>query len=215
VNYATFKTFLSTFLWKQNDADLVANLDSLVRMADGELNRILDVQRRQKTLLILPEVEDYVLPADFRHIISLNDNTSTNVSPMSSTTLLDIYRLRHNTASAVVQPFYAVDEGTAGAKLLRLVGPFSEENPGSMTLVYRANVPDFAALDASWLEADFLDLYTYTILSHTAPFLREDERVQLWVSLKNDAIASAIAEDKHMVTHGGSPLQMRPHRHVP
>jgi len=215
MDYASFKTFLSTFLWKQNDADLVASLDSLVRMADGELNRVLDIQRRQKTLLILPETEDYILPADFRHIVSVNDNTTTNIGEMKSTTLLDIYKQRHDTSSARVMPFYAVDEGTAGAKILRLVGPFSASSPGNMTLVYRANVPDFADLDASWLEADFLDLYTYTILSHTAPFLREDERLQVWVGLKGEAIRTAIEEDKHQITHGGSPLQMRPHRHVP
>lgn len=215
MTYDEFKTHLTTFLWKQNDADLIANLDSLIRMADGELNRKLDVQRRQKTLNILPEVEDYVLPADFRHIISLNDMTSTNVAEMKSTTLLDIYRLRTITHSSHVQPRYAVDEGVAGAKLLRLVGPFSDTSPGNMVLVYRSNIPDFATLDVSWLEADFLDLYTYTVLSHCAPFLREDERLAVWQQLKVDAIGSAIEEDKHMITHGGSPMQMRPHRPVP
>jgi len=61
MNYSEFKTYLSTFLWKQNDTDLANNLDSLIRMADGELNRVLDIQRRQKTLLIAPTTENYAL----------------------------------------------------------------------------------------------------------------------------------------------------------
>jgi hypothetical protein len=215
MDYASFKAYLATFLWRQNDADLVANLDSLVRMADAELNRVLDIQRRQKTLLILPKTEDYPLPPDFRHIISLNNNSQSTRGMMISTTLQDLYAKRQQFNSANVMPYYAVDEGVSGGKLLRLIGPFSLTSPGNMTLIYRCNVPDFKATDASWLEADFLDLYTYTVLSHTAPFLKDDERVPLWQSLKTDTIASAIAEDKFMVTHGGSPLQMRPHRLVP
>jgi hypothetical protein len=215
MNYAAFKTYLRTFLWKQNDTDLANAMDSLIRMADGELNRVLDIQRRQKTVLIAPETEDYLLPADFRHMVSVNNSATTSESGFASTTLVDIYRKRQQTNSANIMPVYAVDQGAGAQKILRLVGPFSVDNPGSLVLVYRANVPDFAALDASWLETDFLDLYTYTILSHTAPFLREDERLQVWMAMKGAAIESALVEDKHHVVHGGSPMQMQPHRRVP
>jgi hypothetical protein len=215
MDFLTFKSYLATFLWKQNDVDLVANMDSLIRMADGELNRVLDIQRRQVTVRIAPVVEDHPLPSDFRNIVSLHNNWATSRGIMSSTTLSDLYSKRVISGSANVLPFYAIDEGVSGAKLLRLIGPFSTTTPGDMTLVYRANVPDFQALDASWLEADFLDLYTYTILSHAAPFLREDERMVVWENKKAEAIMSALSEDRHSVVHGGSPLQMRPHRPVP
>lgn len=215
MDYAEFKDHLTVFLWRQNDVDLAARLDTLIRMGENELNRVLDIQRRQVTVNILPETEDYVLPTDFRHIVSLHNNTLTSNAMMTSTTLGDIYLLRQRTNSSRVVPLYAIDEGVAGAKILRLVGPFSVDTPGSLILVYRNNVPNFQVTDASWLEADFLDLYTYTVLMHTTPFLKDDERLQLWQTLKDAAILSAIDEDKHKVTHGGSPMQMRPHRIVP
>lgn len=215
MNYADFKTYLRTFLWKQNDADLATAMDSLIRMADGELNRVLDIQRRQKTALISPRSEDYVLPSDFRHMVSVNNLADTSESTFRTTTLMDIYRMRQRTSSNHVMPLYATDQGVGSQKLLRLVGPFSADAPGSLVLVYRANVPDFSAMNESWLEQDFLDLYTYTVLSHTAPFLREDERLPVWQTMKADAINSAIQEDRHNVTHGGSPMQMQPHRKVP
>lgn len=214
MDYAEFKTFLGTFLWKQNDTDLAANLDSLIRMADGELNRTLDVQRRQKTLLIEPESDDYNLPADFRHMVSVHNLDESASSAFQSVTLIDLYRKRRQ-YNGTLGPFYAVDQGEGAQKILRLVGPFSASNPGSLVLVYRANVPNFEALDASWLESDFLDLYTYTILSHTAPFLREDERLPVWMEMKASAIASALEEDRHSVVHGGTPLRMQPSRPVP
>lgn len=214
MDYATFKTFLGTFLWKQNDIDLTNNLDSLIRMADGELNRVLDVQRRQKTLVIAPETADYELPADFRHMVSLSNLDDAAESAFSATTLVDIYRKRRQ-YQGNLGPFYAVDQGDGAQKILRLVGNFSASAPGELILIYRANVPDFQSLDSSWLESDFLDLYTYTILSHTAPFLREDERLPVWMEMKAAAIASALEEDRHSVVHGGTPLRMQPHRKVP
>jgi hypothetical protein len=214
MDYAAFKTYLRTFLWKQNDTDLANSLDSLVLMAHAELNRRLDIQRREITLLIEPETEDYELPADFRQIVSVNNTALTSQSQFSSTTQLDIYRQRQRTSSANIMPIYATAQGAGNQKILRLVGPFSPTDPGSLILIYRANVPDFAVTDASWLEADFLDLYTYTVLSHTAPFLREDERIAVWMDFKEKAIMSAIEEDKHSVSHG-SPMTMRPHRKVP
>jgi hypothetical protein len=147
--------------------------------------------------------------------VSVNNRSVSSRSAFLSTTLSDLYATRQRTGSHHVHPLFAVDEGDAGQKLLRLVGPFSDTTPGDLVLVYRANVPDFKALDASWLATDFLDLYTYTVLSHCAPFLREDERIAVWEAKKGEAIVSAITEDKHQITHGGSPMQMRPHRQVP
>lgn len=213
MDYATFKGFLGTFLWKQNDTDLANNLDSLIRMADGELNRVLDIQRRQITLLIEPETEDYLLPLDFRHMVALSNLDDQSNSAFSVTTLVDLYRRRRG--NSYLQPFYVVDQGVGAQKILRLIGPFSPTAKGSLILTYRANVPDFQALDSSWVEADFLDLYTYTVLSHAAPFLREDERIPVWMEMKTNAIGSAIEEDRHQVAFGGSPMQMQPHRKVP
>jgi len=215
MNYADFKAYLAVFLWKQNDADLVANMDTLIVMGESELNRVLDIQRRQKTALIAPVTQDHPLPADFRTIISVANNDPLTRGMMVSTTLQDVYAQRTASGSLRTAGVYAVDEGDAGQKLLRLVGPFSAERPGSMTLTYRCNVPHFKDTNASWLAEDFLDLYTYTVLSHCAPFLREDERIAVWEGKKGEAIMAAITEDKHMITHGGSPLQMLPHRRVP
>jgi hypothetical protein len=213
MNYAAFKTFLATFLWKQNDTDLVANLDSLITMANAELNTRLNIQRRETTLAIAPTTQDYALPTDFRSMVSLNNNSAVDKRQFRNTTASDIYSMRVDSPDQVL-PFYSVAQGASG-KLLRLVAPFSVSAAGSMVLVYRANVPDFAVTDTSWVADDYLDLYTYTVLSHTAPFLREDERVQLWLQMKTDALVAADDEDKRQIAFGGSPLQMRPHHAVP
>jgi hypothetical protein len=214
MNYTQFKSFLATFLWKQNDTDLIAKLDSLILMANAELNSKLDLQRRETTLLATVENVDYNLPADYRNMVSVNYLDGNYAGGLTNTTALDIYKKRAVSRNASFVPLYCVDQG-ATSKVLRLVGPYSVATPGSFVILYRANVPDFAATDASWLETDYLDLYVYTILSHTAPFLREDERLTVWMELKNTAIDAAIQDDKARNVFGGSPMRMQPHRQVP
>ena len=50
MNYTEFKTHLLTFLWKANDADLVASLDNLIIMANAELGRKLTISEREEVL---------------------------------------------------------------------------------------------------------------------------------------------------------------------
>jgi hypothetical protein len=216
MNYAAFRAYLTNFLWRQNDTDLVANIDNLILMANHELNRVLNIERRNVTTVINPTSPDFNLPANFRHMRSLNDLKVTpgRVKSFSVATLEHVYERRVQTNGNVFVPIYAVDQ-TAQQPILRLVGPYTADNPGELLLAYRSNVPNFAVTNASWLATDFLDLYTYTVLSHCAPYLREDERVELWLAKKSEAIAAAIDENEREIKFGGSPLTMKPHHPVP
>ncbi len=226
LNYADFKSYVITLLWRDVDVPLANNLDNLIRTANAELaSRTSNWQRRNGTIIILPESEDYDLTAnvtDFQHIHSLINNTTsandstvrTRESEFKKTTLNDIYRRRTANSSAFVAPYYAQDQ-IGDNFWLRLVGPFSAENPGDLTLNYKVGIPDYATADASWLEDEHLDLYVYTILKHVGIFLREDERIQLYLSMANDAFNIANDADLHHKQFGGTPLQMRPHRPVP
>lgn len=217
MNYAAFKTYLRDTLWRPNDTEFANNLDNIIRMAHAELNRKLTIQKREVTATIAPTAEDHALPADFYQMISL-----TNMQPerqsrsgdMKATTLSTIMEYRATAGSAFILPFYYV-QSAAAAKTLYLIGPFSVENPGSLSLSYRTGVPDFAVEDSSWLEEEYLDLYVYTVFKHAAIFLREDERVQTYNGYMADALTSAIDDDLRNVRFGGSPLYMKPHRPVP
>tara|TARA_R110002095_G_scaffold110116_1_gene96377 strand:+ start:11504 stop:12178 length:675 start_codon:yes stop_codon:yes gene_type:complete len=215
--YSEFKTYLTSMLWRQNDVDLANNLDKLIRMADSELNRKLDIQRREVTTTIAPEVEDFVLPSDFYQMVSLSNQQPTRQSRqgvMENSTFSNIQNTRIATSSTYIEPIYYA-ERSAAANTLYLVGPFSATDAGSFVIQYRAAVPDFEADDASWLEADFLDLYVYAVFKHCAIFLREDDRLQTYNALMGDALESTAYEDKHLLRFGGSPLRMQPHHYVP
>lgn len=217
--YSEFKDYIQANLWRTNDTVLANNLDTIIAQADDELDkRTRSFQRRQETIVIAPESEDFDLTTevpDFQAIISLTNNQRVSAGPeFKKTTQGHIYSLRTRSGSNHVMPYYSVDRA-ADSLILRLVGPFSATDPGDLTLFYRAGIPNYQSEDASWLEDEHLDLYLYTVLKHCAVFVREDDRVALYDGYADKAFGIADEDDKFNQVHGGTPLHMRPHRRVP
>ena len=108
--YTEFKQSILDTLWRQNDTDLANNMDRIIRMAEKELERGLTIQRREQSLVIAPEIENYVLPTDFKHIISL-----VNLQPerqrasgvMLLTNTSNVLTTRAATNSAYIEPLYS------------------------------------------------------------------------------------------------------------
>jgi hypothetical protein len=47
-------------------------------------------------------------------------------------------------------------------------------------MIYRANIPPLAANSTNWLLALAPDLYLYGALLESAPYIKEDARIQTW-----------------------------------
>lgn len=174
MNYAEFKAHLVTFLWKDGDQVLIDNIDSLIEMADDDLN----------TLLKIPDLEGMVditvldvtvdVPTDFYKVRTM---ALTQLGELFYVEPGKIPYLRENAAE--MQPVYSLTGGGANTKIL-LTGPINSSTPPTLTLIYQKRLPDFKGTDASWFADDHKALYTYSILSHASAFLREDERIAQW-----------------------------------
>lgn len=197
MNYATFKTHVLTFLWKTNDADLVASLDNIILMANSELDRRLPLSTRETALQLSIGSEDSLLPEDFAQVITLSYSGGA-LSSCSAAKMLQDRLLTGNKPG---------DNGNyrIRGEYLELAGDFSPTAPTTFTLVYRVKIPDFNVLGASYLADDYLDLYTYAVAKHCAPFLREDERLALWKDMYKEALESVLEDDLWHKTYGGSP----------
>ena len=197
MDYAAFKTHVLTTLWKQNDADLTASMDNLILMANSELGRKLTLSKREETIDLSVGSESSLLPADFDQMITLSYSGGT---------------LANCTAAKMAEDrlITGVAPGDAGhyrvrENYLELAGDFSATDPTTFTMVYRTKIPDFKVTDVSYLTEDYLDLYTYAVAKHCAPFLREDERLALWKDMYREALDSVLEDDKWNKTYGGSP----------
>lgn len=202
MNYAAFKDHLITFLWKMGDTFLIDRLDSLVTMANHELNRSLKVERRHVLADLTVSANPSTLPADFR---SMRNLSSPTLGEMIYVVPAEYARLQAGGGSS--QASFG-DRYTTSGKTLRIVGPTTVDTPVDLLLLYYADVPDFVATDDSWVADEYLDIYTYCCLKHSAPFLREDERIPIWSSLFASGLVEAIDDDQDR-KYSGSPLNIK------
>ena len=72
MTYQEFKDYLATFLWKDTDQVLIDNLDSLIKMADHELNRKLDITRREELYSVAHVGDKIDLPEDFSQLVDVS-----------------------------------------------------------------------------------------------------------------------------------------------
>jgi hypothetical protein len=189
-SYSDFKTFLTTFLWRDGDAVLIANLDSLIKMADAELNRIFKVEDR--TVTADAEVIDNILttPLDYREMRNLS---MAGVGSLTYASPLEFAR-EEALSSGHFKPIFTVSNN-----LIRLIGTFSGLTPVAATMVYYANLPDFKATGASWVADNYLDVYTYCALKH--------DRLMVWDGLYKAALQVALDENAQR-KYTGSPQKI-------
>jgi hypothetical protein len=198
MNYAEFKTYIATFLWRQSDTDLLASLDSLILMATSRLDRDLQIRRRVTTAALSLTSDELELPTDFKQLITVGSDDLQAFS-MSSREQLNNLASGYSSYPDIL-PVY-VFEGTS----LFFLTTASVEAPITVNVTYRTKLPDFAVEDASWVADDMLDVYTYAVLVNAEPFLRNDERVAGMAQLYKEALNSILDDDAF---NGGLPSNL-------
>lgn len=195
MNYAAFKDYLARFVWRDGDAPFEAELDNLIQMGEARLNRDLRIQRMVEHADLAAVDGSAPLPSGYREIITVY--TAGRPSPLAFVSAYEMERLRATDPRALLGRY------TISGNALRVAGPVSD----TIKISYYAEVPDFQTEDASWLADEYLDLYTYAVLRHTASYLRDDDRVALWQNEYAETLAS-VMDDETKRRYAGSPLTM-------
>ena len=170
MDYQAFKDHIAEFLWKTNDQDLINSMDSLILMANAELDRKLDITRREEVYQVAHVGDAIPLPDDFSQLIdvSLNGHGCFNMTKSQFNNLK---------SSFVGSPNYRAFH--LQGRTILLPQEYTAQAPGNYDITYRSKLPDYKADDASWMADEYLDCYVYSVLRHSAPFLREEEHVAL------------------------------------
>lgn len=202
---STFKDYLMTHLWKTGDDVVLANLDTIIATAYSELDRVFKVVDREAVATLSAESNEVALPADYRSMRSL---VSLSVGKMN-------YLIPAEFADRIACQQTCPNDYTVVNKTVRLTFNPTAEAPESLECWYTAVVPRLDdETEENWLADDYFDVLLYTVLKHTAPFLREDERVAMWSDMQNTAIASALEENEHERKYAGSPLKINFSRRI-
>lgn len=179
VDYASLQSAVVEYLARDQDTTLIARIPTFIQMAEAKFNRQLFVRQMEQRATALVdsgsrEPEFISLPADFQSMrrVRLSSVTGKPCLAFKSGTQLDEYRFRISDVAG--QPRYFT---VFGDEIELAPTP---DAAYAIEMVYRRNVPPLAANDPNWLLSLAPDLYLYAALLESAPYIKEDGRIQTW-----------------------------------
>lgn len=196
MTYEQLKTMIADTLNRQ---DLTSVIPNFIQLAEADIARKVKHWKQEKRVTLALDEAQETLPSDWIETLNmyLDDGTPVLYTPISE---LARDKLQNPALGKPVR--YSINAG----ELDFYPEPDATYN---LTMVYRARVPELSTeYNTNWILNDYPDLYLYGSLVHSAPYLQDDDRLGLWLGLKEDAINS-LNNDSNTGKHSGTPLKMR------
>lgn len=197
--YDELKASIADFL---NRDDLTAVIPDFITMAESNLNMTVRHWRQEKRSTAEIDTQYSAIPADFLEVISFHIS-SGDYRSLELISKAEMQDRRYKSGDASGKPaFYAITAGEIE------VYP-TPDGTYDAELYYFSRITALSASNTSnWLLEYFPEAYLYGSLLHSAPYLKEDARTQVWASLYANAI-SAINAESEKSKFGGSGRRMK------
>ena len=198
--YAELKTAIADFL---NRDDLTSSIPTFISLAESALNRDLRHWRQQRRVSSVADERYEQLPSDFIKAHSITISTSHGEKALEFASMAEISRRNIANMGQAGEPVVY----TMNAGQIEFVPEPDDSYP--LTMTYYASLPTLSDEETSnWMLTLYPDIYLYGALLHTAPYLADDARIQVWAALYKSAI-DAATRDSEQALYSGSPLVMR------
>lgn len=196
-NYGELKSAVGDFL---NRSDLTAVIPTFIDFAEADFNRNLRVRQMVSRAEATIDTRFSAVPADFLEAKDLVIVTGIPVTPLQFVTQQEMAQIRNREVTAAGKPQYFT---VVGGQFEVAPTPDSEY---SLEMAYFAKMDALVEdSDTNWLLTDYPDLYLYTALTHSAPYLRDDERIAIWSGLAQRAKQELISADQSASYSGATP----------
>lgn len=202
--YAELQTAVANWLARD---DLTSRIPEFIALAEAKFNRDLrciQMEKRSTATINLASSEpEYLsLPLDFQVMRRVRVSSVEGKPRLEFLVGAQAEEFREAIANVVGRPKYFTVFGDE----LELI-PTPDE-AYIIEMVYRANIPALASNSTNWLLTLAPDAYLYGGLMESAPYIKEDARVQTWAQGYGYAIdgLNRLSMDK---TYGSGPLVVR------
>lgn len=169
--YAELKTSIADFLDRD---DLTSTIPTFISLAEAQIARDVRHWKQEKRVTTTADERYENLPNDWIEIKFIALSTGAMLETVAPSHMADM-RARSNTSGV--------------PKYVRMTADQLEfyPTPSSATdisMLYYARIPALStAAPTNWLLTDAPDVILYASLMHSAPYLADDARVQVWGSL--------------------------------
>ena len=197
--YAELQSNVTDFL---NRDDLASIAPTFISLAEADMQRQVRHWRQEKRSTAELDTQYSAIPADFLEAIRfyITSGESRPLELISQFQLLDRKYQRANTSGEPA--YYAITAGEIEI-FPAPAGTYTAE------LYYNARIEPLSDSNTSnWMLEYFPDAYLYGSLIHSAPYLKDDARLQIWAALYQSAI-DAINMSGEKAKFGGSGRRMK------
>lgn len=204
--YTDLQTAMTEWLARDQDTTLIARLPTFIQFFEGQINRSLFVrQMEQRSTTTIntgsTEPEFISLPSDFQSMRRVRLSSVSCKPSLAFKSGVQLEEYRTGSSNVTGQPAYF---SVMGSELE--LAPTPDQNY-TIEMVYRQNIPALASNATNWLLTLAPDLYLYGSLLHSAPYIKEDGRIQVWALGYKSAL-----DDLNMLgltsTFNAGPMQM-------
>lgn len=206
--YTELQTAVTEYLARDQDTTLIARIPTFIQLTEAKLNRSLLVRQmeaRSTASIIITGTDDefVLLPSDFQSMrrVRLSSVTGKPCLAFMSGTQMDEYR--YSSGNTAGRPAYFTIFGTE----MELVP--TPDAAYTVEMIYRANIPPLVSNSSNWLLTLAPDLYLYGALLESAPYIKEDARIQTW-GLGFKTALDSLNDLGLTSTFNAGPMQMRP-----
>ena len=202
-NYTTLKDAVASWL---NRSDLTSNIPEFIQLAEASFIRDERVRKliNHGTFSIAADGDE--LPSDLDSIESWFYDGDTYFGPIEIVPSDMIPLLKAQHGSTGVPSWAAITE--------RIVRYAPSPDQGYTTyLTYWAGVTALSdASPTNWLITNHPDIYLFGALVHSAPWLRDDERVGLWAGMLEKMLEELHKQTQRAQFSGRMRLRVAPRR---
>ena len=174
--------------WLARD-DLTSRIPEFITLCEAKLNRELFVRQMEARSTTSVDTSDdepefLSLPSDFQSMrrVRLTGITGKPRLEFRSNSQLDEYR--YGIGNITGQPRYFTIFGDE----IELVP--TPDTDYEVEMIYRKNIPALASNSTNWLLTLAPDAYLYGTLLESAPYIKEDARIQVWAMGFSNAVDS-------------------------
>jgi hypothetical protein len=180
--YTDLQTAIAEWLGRETDAGILARIPDFIRLCEAKLNRDMrsnKMERRSTATVNMDadEPEFISLPADFQTMRRVRLSSVDGKPRLNFMSGGQADEWRSRCGNVTGRPEYFTIFGDE-MELIR-----SPDMAYTIEMVYRANIPALSTDNpTNWLLTAFPDIYLYGALIETAPYIKEDERINVWGS---------------------------------
>ena len=200
---ATYSDLQSAAADWLNRSDLTEVIPNFIALAEAKFNREMRVRDMITRATATSSDEFVAVPIDFLEDISM-ELDMTNIAPQQALAFVgpqEAKVLKANKITGKVRYYSIID----GAFEL-LPAPTANTN---VILTYYARIPALSSTQTTnWLLTKSPDLYLYSTLLEAAPYLKNNENIQVWMAARQQ-VMDAMNLESERATRPSAQLNAR------